>query len=428
MTSTIDGLRQQLQQLQSRHERGELDADALAAARAPLERELVALVVAGDAPAGATVPATPSVTKAPEAPEATTAERPPRRLQAAIAGGVLVLAVIGYALTGTPGAAGLGSPPHPAAGLAEAASAGGQQVTAEQIVEMVDKLAQRLKEKPDDAVGWTMLARSYTAMNRFSDAVPAYQKALALAGEDANLLADYADALAATQNGKLAGEPAALIQRALARDPRHVKALALAGSAAFEVQDYAAAVRHWEQVAAALPPDSDFLQQVRGSIDEARQLGGLPPSNTPALATAPTAPSTAAVAQAPGSAAARPATPATAQAGALSGRVSLAPAIAAQASPEDTVFVLARAAQGPRMPLAVVRKQVKDLPFSFTLDDSMAMAPTAKISDHAQVVVIARVSKSGNATPQPGDLSGQSTPVAPGTTGLAVEIRDVVGP
>ena len=229
MTSTIDGLRQQLQQLQSRHERGELDAEALAAARAPLERELVALVVAGDASA---VP--PST--APAAAPASAPVRPSRRLQAGLAGSVLVLAVIGYALTGSPGAAGLGAPPHAAAGLAEAASAEGQQVTAEQIVEMVDKLAQRLKEKPDDAVGWTMLARSYTAMNRFADAVPAYQKALALAGDDANLLADYADALAATQNGKLAGEPAQLIQRALARDPRHVKALALAGSAAFEVQ------------------------------------------------------------------------------------------------------------------------------------------------------------------------------------------------
>lgn len=417
MTPTIDGLRQQLQQLQSRHERGELDAEALAAARAPLERELVALVVAGDA---AAVPPSP----APAAPPPAAPVRPSRRLQAGLAAGVLVMAVIGYALTGSPGAAGFGAPPHAAAGLAEAASAGGQQVTAEQIVEMVDKLAQRLKEKPDDAVGWTMLARSYTAMNRFADAVPAYQKALALAGDDANLLADYADALAATQNGKLAGEPTRLIQRALARDPRHVKALALAGSAAFEVQDYAGAVRHWEQVAAALPPDSGFLQQVRGSIDEARQLGGLPPSSTPALAAAAPAPASTPAAQTPGSAAA----PAATRVGALSGRVSLAPAIAAQASPEDTVFVLARAAQGPRMPLAVVRKQVKDLPFTFTLDDAMAMAPTAKISDHAQVIVVARVSKSGQATPQPGDLSGQSAPVAPGTTGLAVEIREVVGP
>ena len=110
----------------------------------------------------------------------------------------------------------------------------------------------------------------------------------------------------------------------------------------------------------------------------------------------------------------------------ISGTVTLSAALNAKAGPTDTVFVLARAAQGPKMPLAVMRKQVKDLPLKFTLDDSMAMSPQMKISSFDQVVVVVRVSKSGNAMPQPGDLQGMSAPIKPGTNGLKVSIDTVV--
>jgi cytochrome c-type biogenesis protein CcmH len=90
------------------------------------------------------------------------------------------------------------------------------------------------------------------------------------------------------------------------------------------------------------------------------------------------------------------------------------------------VFIFARATEGPRMPLAILRKQVKDLPLSFTLDDSMAMTPAAKLSSAQRVVVGARVSARGDATPQPGDLQGFSAPVAPGASGLKIQISDVV--
>ena len=113
-------------------------------------------------------------------------------------------------------------------------------------------------------------------------------------------------------------------------------------------------------------------------------------------------------------------------ASAVAGRVALAPALAGRAGPEDTVFILARPAEGSRMPLAVLRKQVKDLPLSFRLDDSMAMAPGTIISKQARVVVSARISKSGEAMPRPGDLSGQSAPVAPGATGIEISIDEVV--
>lgn len=113
---------------------------------------------------------------------------------------------------------------------------------------------------------------------------------------------------------------------------------------------------------------------------------------------------------------------------AVSGVVSLAPALAAKADPQDTVFVFARAAEGPRMPLAILRKQVKDLPLTFTLDDSMAMTPAAKLSSAQRVIVGARISKRGDATAQPGDLQGLSAPVAPGASGLKIEIAQVVQP
>lgn len=104
----------------------------------------------------------------------------------------------------------------------------------------------------------------------------------------------------------------------------------------------------------------------------------------------------------------------------------LSDALKSQADPNDTLFVLARAAQGPKMPLAILRKQVKDLPLSFSLDDSMAMSPEMKMSNFDQVVVVVRVSKSGNAMPQPGDLQGMSKPLALGSTGIKVYIDQPV--
>ncbi|MEO8280472.1 MAG: c-type cytochrome biogenesis protein CcmI [Ideonella sp.] len=408
MTDSIDDLRHKLQNLQDRHDRGELDAKALAEARAPLERELVALVVAGPGPAAAAVPAgaVPAHTAA-AAPLNAGAARPSRSMTFSVLTGIVLLAVVGYTFTGSPRVA--WNPPAASSAAADpTAPEGTAAPTQAQVREMVERLAERLKEKPDDLVGQTMLARSYAVMGRSDEAIAAFRKALALAGNDAGLMADLADALAAKNNGDLTGEPTTLVQRALAAEPGNLKALALSGSAAFDRHDYATAVRQWEQVERALPRDSGFLQQVQASIAQARQLGGL----------APVADGNPAVASAKG-----PATPA---ASSISGTLTLAAALQSQVAADDTVFIVARAANGPRMPLAVLRKQVKDLPLTFALDDSMAMAPTAKISDHADVIVIARVSKSGNALPQPGDIGGQSAPVKPGATGIAVELNQVV--
>ena len=378
---SLASLRQQLLQLKVLHEAGTLDAQAYGQAKAGLEQRLVEAVLSGAADV---------------APRAS----PSRRLTALLSGLVLAIAVAGYAWTGSPGY------DKQAAAAAQAPPAAGDADQNAQISAMVDKLAAKLKDKPDDPVGWAMLGRSYSMLGRHDDAVVAYQKAVALQADDAKLLADYADALAMKNNRSLLGEPTQLIVRALAIDPNNIKALALAGSAAFDRKDFASAVLHWEKLVRLSPPDADFVRQVQSGIDEARSLGKLPPSAVPSAT--PTAAAT------------------TALTANISGTVTLSAAIAAQASPEDTLFVFARAAEGPRMPLVILRKQVKDLPLQFSLDDSMAMSPAAKLSSFPKVVVTARVSKRGQAVPEAGDLQGQSAAVSLGASGLKIEIAEVV--
>lgn len=282
---------------------------------------------------------------------------------------------------------------------------------------MAASLAQRLESNPDDVEGWVMLARTYTALGRFDQAVGAYAKAEARFPSNAQLLADYADSLAMAQGQTLRGKPEVLIQRALAADGNNLKALALAGSVEFEKQDFAKAAEYWKRILPLLPADSEMGNSVRASIKEAEDKQG----------GAPSLPTTVAKAEQAGKATPPEATkPVAAKSERLSGTIKLAPALAARAAPDDTVFVLARPAQGSRMPLAAVRVKVKDLPLEFSFDDSMAMSPAAKLSDFDSVVVAARVTKSGNVVPQAGDLEGVSKPVHPGTTGMSVEIAKVV--
>jgi cytochrome c-type biogenesis protein CcmH len=233
-------------------------------------------------------------------------------------------------------------------------------------------------------------------MKRLPDAVRAYEQAVKRIPDNPKLLADYADAVAATQNS-IEGKPLELVERALKIDPTHWKALALAGTAAFDRKDYKLAVDYWERLRAALPPNSEMLRSVEASIDEAKTAGGI------TTATASAAPP--------------PGKQAT-----ITGTVNLSAALNGKATPNDTVFVFARAAQGPRMPLAILRKQVKDLPTQFSLDDSMAMTPEMKISNFDEVVVGARISKSGSAAPQAGDLEGFSKPVKIGANNVDVVI------
>lgn len=279
-----------------------------------------------------------------------------------------------------------------------------------QSAEGLDALSERLKKKleqnPNDGVGWALLARSYVEIGRHSEAIPLYEKAMQLIPNDAQMLADYADALGVLNGRKLEGRPEELIQQALKADPRNVKALMLAGTVAYNHKEFGRAASYWEDARANLPPgtDPEAIQEIMNGIAEAKELGGIRQAGTATTSAAPMKPTS------PGSSLA------------ISGKVNLSPSLAAKASPTDTLFVFARAVDGPPMPVAIVRATKRDLPFTFRLDDTNSPMPARKLSESGQVVIVARISKSGEAMPKSGDLQGTSQPVKPGVSGITVTI------
>ncbi len=312
----------------------------------------------------------------------------------------------------------------------KAAKAGphGGKVTQEQITTMITQLKDHLKANPEDAKGWAMLARTLGGLERFTEAREAFVKLIELAPNDPTVLTDAADTTAMAQGQSLQGEPEKLLQRALAIDPKHIKALILMGSVKYERQDFTGAVVDWRTLRAALPPNSDMIATVDENIREAESLiankvetglaknapaGG---SGSPGTPNAPNSGTPIAMAAAP-AAAANPAS-------SVSGTVKLDPALQKQVEPGDTLFVFAKAPDGgPRFPLAVVRKQVRDLPLQFTLDDSMGMVPEIKLSKFKEVQITARISKAGNAIPMPGDLEGSAGTVTLGSQNVMIVIN-----
>ncbi len=401
ISAPLAKLKGQLAQVDALIKEGVLTGAAARQARDDLERQVLALV------GGTSPPPASSVAGA----------RPSPRMLAGVVLFVLAFGVGGYALLGDHAGwrVGPGDAGESASGEGGSSQAGAPHATdAAQIDAMIGRLVDRLKQKPDDADGWSTLARSYTALGRYTEALPAYKKAYALRPQDAQAMADYADGLAMVNNRSLDGEPEKLIMQAVKLDPTNVKALALAGTVAFNHADYKASIDYWDRAVKVSGPDSDLGRQLQGALNEARQRAGLPP-----VALAETAPPAATGEEA------KAADPAASSA-AVAGRVSLKPDVQAKVSPDDTVFIYARAPNGPRMPLAILRKKVSDLPLDFRLDDSMSLSPAANLSSTTQVVVGARISKTGNAMPAPGDWEATSAPVAVGTRGLRLEIGDPV--
>ncbi|MBI3903293.1 MAG: c-type cytochrome biogenesis protein CcmI [Nitrosomonadales bacterium] len=277
--------------------------------------------------------------------------------------------------------------------------------------ELEDKIAQN----PKDTESMLTLAHSYTEAERYVDAAKIYNQLTKIVTQDAQVWADFADVLAMANGQSLAGHPTLLINTALVFDPNNAKALALAGSAAMERGDYPAVVKYWEQLLKQMQPGADETKMIESGLQKARDAiaqgkggkapmmaGGMPPM------------------------AAGGGMPQAGGAERITGTVTLSDALKSQVKPGDMLFVLARAESGPPMPLAVVRKLASDLPYQFTLDDSMAMAPQMKLSRFDKVVVVARIAKSGDPMPHPGDMQGLSATIKPGTTGLKVVIDSVV--
>lgn len=284
---------------------------------------------------------------------------------------------------------------------------------AQNLAALVERLAARLEQNPDDAEAWVLLARSNQMLGRAAEAVKALAKATALVPKSALLWADYADMLAASADGQWTPNAKEALAKSLALDPVLPKALWLAGSEAFVRRDFRSALDYWEKLAPLMEPGSEAARMVQGNVAEARGLlagAKSPPAVDQSIAAAPVVPPAAAAASA-------------AKEQSLSGVVALDPAVAGRVKPGETVFVFARAAQGPKMPLAIRRITVKDLPYTFSLDDSAAMAPGMTISAFDQVVVGARVSRTGDAVPKPGDFEGLSAPVKPGSGGIRVTIN-----
>ncbi len=431
MNSTLlNELRAQWLDLQARRASGASGGEAHDADRAALEQRIVAAVVGGDtaavdSPPGRTQePSVPPLAHAPAVPAApapapapASARRASGPLWGLAALFVLVVAAAGYGWKGSPRA--VGTPP-PGFEQAQGGTPGAPQRTgAEQLDSLVKQLTERLEKTPGDLEGWSLLARSQMTLGRYAEAVAAYQKAMAIKPDDPSTLTDYADALG-VQNGRtLEGEPARLLEQALKLDPRHIKALVLVGTLEFQRGNYAGAQKRWQEVVNIGPAGDGLVELAREGVAQA-QARQAKPAPTAAAPAAPMAPAAqASIAGATPRAAAAAAGPG------ITGTVRLSAALKAQAAPGDTVFIFARAASGGGMPLAIVQKRVADLPATFSLDDTQAMSPAARLSSAQQVVVVARVSKSGQATPQAGDLEGTSAPVAPGARDLVVEISNV---
>ncbi|HKK15145.1 MAG TPA: c-type cytochrome biogenesis protein CcmI [Gammaproteobacteria bacterium] len=290
-----------------------------------------------------------------------------------------VIAISAYLFLGNPHLTGASLQPDPAN-----PDTSGHQFSTE---DMVAQLAERLENNPDDPQGWLMLTNSYMTLGRYQDAVKAGERMYALYGNEPYIMLRYADALAMANNGRLSGKPAELIKKALALEPDNITGLWLAGMVEDQQANYSAAIEYWQRLQPLLQNDQKSLEEVNQLISRAQaKMGGSQQIAAPAGK--------------------QPETGDTPRSIVVD--VSLSPDLAGDTDPDDALFVYARAVEGPPMPLAVVRKKVKNLPLQVTLDDSMAMFPQMKLSSFDQVKVSARISKTGNAITQPGDFIGES--------------------
>ena len=268
--------------------------------------------------------------------------------------------------------------------------------------EMSKRLERAVNAQPDSAEGVYFLARTYMAQDRPGDAASLFERSVALAGRQPELLGQWAQALYFAGNKKFSPQVEALTSEALKADPKEVTSLGLLGIAAFEGARYQQAMDYWKRLLAVLPADDPSRSALEGGIARAADKLG----SGAQVAAAPVAP-----VKAPNTPAVESKLPAL-----LKVRVDLAAALKANVQPGDSVFIFARATSGPPMPLAVKRLTVADLPAEVELADADAMMPQLKLSNFPEVQLVARISRAGQATK--GEWIGRSTPLASSTTAL----------
>lgn len=263
------------------------------------------------------------------------------------------------------------------------------------VEKMVAEFALKMEKDPGNLKGWAMLARSYRILGRNQDAANAYARAGSFISDDPELLAEYADTLASIANGNFSGKPLLLINQALKLDPNNLLALWLSGSASFAAANYQAAVQAWERLAKQVPPGSDEARAIEGSIAEARSKGGL----------------------------AAPITTASTSKG-VSGKIELSAELKSQVKPGDVVLVIARQ-PGERMPVAVLKVAASNFPMNFALTDALAMNPNMPLSKLSEVAIEVRISKTGMAKPEAGDLISSVQTVKVGSNQVKLLINQV---
>ncbi len=257
------------------------------------------------------------------------------------------------------------------------------------VEEMMTALVERLKENPEDAEGWYLLGRTYMAMQDYQKAAFAFDKLNQLVSDQPSIMLALADALAMSSGGDMQGRPADLIRKAIKLAPEDQTALWLAGMVEDQSGNYPAALNHWRHLKTLITDDEESLQRVDMLIAGAEQkLSASDQTDAIESAKVP-----ASVIKA------------------ITARISLADDLATKVDPDESLFIYARAMEGPRMPLAAVRMKVRDLPATVELSDTQAMVPGMNLSRFKQVVVGARISKSGNAIAASGDLLGEVSPV-----------------
>jgi cytochrome c-type biogenesis protein CcmH len=273
-------------------------------------------------------------------------------------------------------------------------------------MELVRKVEEKTRANPDDGEAWAMLAKTYGAMERWPEALPAFEKANRLLPQDASVLSGYAEALAITNNRVLSGRPMELVREALEIDPADMKGLELAGIHAYQAQNYAQAADYFKRLYQLLPPESPYAQDILAAQKETEHLAQTGTAGLDNLASPPPADDR---------------TAAIVQGATIKGSIDIAPALKARIAATDVLFLFARPGQsGP--PVAAVRVNASQLPFEFELDDSTAMNPGNTLSQQKQVTLVARVSKSGNPMAQPGDLEGTVADVKVGASGVRIMI------
>ena len=280
-----------------------------------------------------------------------------------------------------------------------AAPAGQTPANAGTVEQLVEKLAARLKQQPDNAEGWFMLGRSYMSLNRYKEAVAALEKTNQLVPNNPTVMLRYADALTMLSGGRISGKPFELIKKAVEIRPDDQTGLWLLGMGYEQKGEYQKAISYWNILLPLIAKDEKSTIEVKKLIRQTKKKAGIKISDNSQTEVTTVKKKSAAY---------------------INVTVNLDESIRDKVSANDTVFIFAKAISGPPMPLAVVRKQVKDLPLNVVLDDNMAMLPSMKLSNFKKVQVIARVSKSGSVKAQSGDMQSETRVI---TVGQKVSIK-----